>query len=160
MSRSRLEASRALLVAALSLPLTGCLERLLQIRSEPPGSEVYINGEQVLIETDGEPVPATTPVDVEFDDYGTFEIQLRRPDYSAQSRLVAVAAPFYDYPPLDLILDFLWPWTLRDDVLVEFRLEPAPEFSEQEKDAMIERLEKTRALLQGPGEENGKRTGE
>ena len=105
-----------------------------------------------LLEKDGESVPATTPVDVEFDSYGTFEIQLRHPDRRSESRLVPVSAPLYDYPPLDLVLGFLWPWTISDAHLVEFTLEPLLEFSEEEKDAMIERLESTRARLQPPGE--------
>ena len=65
---------KAILLTTLSISLTGCLERLLQIRSEPAGAEVYINGELVQLENDGEPIPATTPVDVEFDSYGTFEV--------------------------------------------------------------------------------------
>ena len=48
----------------------------------------------------------------------------------------------------DLVLGYLWPWTISDAHLVEFTLEPLLEFSEEEKDAMIERLESTRARLQ------------
>ena len=123
-NRRRPETLKAILLTTLSLSLTGCLERLLQIRSEPAGAEVYINGDLVLLEKDGESVPATTPVDVEFDSYGTFEIQLRHPDRRSESRLVPISAPLYDYPPLDLVLGFLWPWTVSDAHLVEFTLEP------------------------------------
>lgn len=46
--------------------ITGCVERLITVRSQPPGSLVYLNDEEV----------GRTPVTVPFKFYGTYDVRL------------------------------------------------------------------------------------
>ncbi|HIA28532.1 MAG TPA: PEGA domain-containing protein, partial [Planctomycetes bacterium] len=57
-----------LLLAATSLlSVTGCVERMMQIRSEPTGAQVFLDGRHI----------GATPVTVAFDFYGTREVMVR-----------------------------------------------------------------------------------
>ncbi|MBI4586841.1 MAG: hypothetical protein HY717_22740 [Planctomycetes bacterium] len=133
------------LAAGLLLPLAGCVERLLQIRSDPPGAEVALNGEPMVVVAGGKRAPAVTPVDIPFDFYGTFEITLRRPGCRSESRLVPVYAPFYQYPPLDFLVENCFPWRVTDARRVEFKLKPVPALSERETAALLQRMEELRS---------------
>jgi len=101
-----------LLPSLLFLP--GCVERLLQIRSEPPGAAVFVNGEPA-----GE-----TPLDYPFEHYGTFEITLRSKDHASFHVLEPVAPPWYQYIPIDLVAETVAPWRIRDHRKLRYRLEP------------------------------------
>ncbi len=93
--------------------LPGCVERLLQIRSEPPGAAVFVNGERA-----GE-----TPLDYPFEHYGTFEITLRSKDHASLHVLEPVAPPWYQYIPIDFAAENLVPWQIRDHHKLRYRLD-------------------------------------
>ena len=119
MLRSISPCLRAAIVAALILPLLGCVERALLIRSEPAGARVFIDGRDV----------GATPTRVPFDFYGTREVMVRwepaemgGTSYAPETRLVDVSAPWYQWFPVDLIAEFAWPGTIVDEHLVEFTL--------------------------------------
>ncbi len=133
------------LITGLLLPLAGCVERLLAVRSDPPGAEVALNGEPMVVAAAGKKVPAVTPIDIPFDFYGTFEITLRRPGCLSESRLVPVYAPFYQYPPLDFVVENCLPWRVTDVRPVEFKLKPVPALSEREAAALLQRMDELRA---------------
>jgi hypothetical protein len=101
----------------LTLALSGCVERLLVIRSEPPGAEVFI---------DGQPV-GKTPVQVPFEWYGDREIMLRmeadRP-YEVLQVVEPINAPWWQVTPMDFITDVLIPFTLRDRREFDYKLVP------------------------------------
>ncbi len=101
--------------------LPGCVERALVIRSDPPGAKVFVDGSEV----------GTTPAQISFDHYGTREVMVRlegteRGDdaFAPETRLVKISAPWYQWFPLDLASEFLWPGTIRDEHIVDFALEP------------------------------------
>lgn len=100
-------------VALTCLALCGCVERWLFIQSEPAGAEVFL---------DGAPV-GTTPVKVAFDHYGTREILLRRDDHASVARLETIEAPWYQWFPIDLVTEHLWPGTIRDVHEIRFDLD-------------------------------------
>ncbi len=110
-----------LTLTALSLStLTGCVERALLIRSEPSGARVFLDGKDV----------GTTPTRVPFDFYGTREVMVRYeptergegPAYAAETRLVPVRPPWFQWFPIDLFAEFVWPGTMVDEQVIEFTL--------------------------------------
>jgi hypothetical protein len=115
-----------LLVAFLALlaPLaTGCVERALVVRSDPPGAQVFVDGRAI----------GTTPARLPFDHYGTREVMVRmeRRESAGETvplapvtRMVEIDAPWYQYFPLDFAAEFLWPWTIVDERVVEVALVP------------------------------------
>ena len=89
--------------------LSGCVERYLNIRSDPPGATIYVNGAEV-----GE-----APVQHPFVWYGTYDIQARRDGHESVRREHAVSPPWYQVFPLDFFAELLWPFTLTDEHEIE-----------------------------------------
>ena len=110
-------------LALAALLASGCVERLLQVRSEPPGARVFVNGQEV-----GE-----TPLDHSFSFYGTLAVVLRRSGYESHQAVVKLEPPWYEYFPLDFLAENLLPWTLQDHHLVRVELEPLENLEEKER---------------------------
>lgn len=97
-------------LVGLLFSTSGCVERLLQVRTDPIGARVYVDGHPIG------PGPAT----FRFDHYGTHELLVRHetvgagPSYRSQVALVTVSPPWYQYFPFDLILEQLLPFTVTD----------------------------------------------
>ena len=106
----------AILFAAALAGTTGCVERVLQVRSDPPGATVYVNGTEA----------GKTPLDHPFTFYGTVEVALRREGALYHRELKELSCPWYDFFPIDFFSELLVPWTIRDVHLVEVRLSPSP----------------------------------
>ncbi len=107
----------SLLLLALATP--GCVERILVVRTEPSGADVYINGQKV----------GATPLEYEFDFYLPMDIELRKYDarkggYRAVHLVKDPKIPWYQYFPLDLVTEFLVPWQIRDVHHVDVELQP------------------------------------
>ncbi|HLG42524.1 MAG TPA: PEGA domain-containing protein [Planctomycetota bacterium] len=109
----------AALGLALAL-LTGCVERLLAIRSDPPDAEVTLDGKGV----------GRTPVDIPFEWYGGREIIVRKAGFKTVHTIEHVGAPWYQIFPFDFFTDVLLPFTIRDvrefDYKLEKESEPVP----------------------------------
>ena len=101
---------------AAALVAGGCVERTLQIRSEPPGALVYLNGEEA----------GRTPMRKTFIWYGTYDVQLRKEGYVTESAETKVWAPWWQVPPIDLVAEVL-PVPLRDRHVVTYRLKQQTE---------------------------------
>jgi hypothetical protein len=116
-------AVRYALIGIVLLLCTGCVERRIYVRSEPPGADVYIDGEKVGVtrpenHEDG-------PFYVTFSYYGSREYTLRKPGYQTQSGTVQLVVPWYEYPPMDLFAEVLAPWIIVDKHEIKVKLEPA-----------------------------------
>ncbi len=74
---------------------SGCVYRRLVVRSDPPGAQVILDGQEVGI----------TPVAVPFTYYGTRQLTLVKPGYETRTELVKIPAPWYQVLPLDLVSD-------------------------------------------------------
>jgi hypothetical protein len=109
-------APAAIVLAAAALSGAGCVERLLQVRSDPPDADVFVNGELV----------GRTPLDHPFTFYGTVGVVVRRGGHESSHRLVALEAPWYETFPIDFFAELVVPWTIRDEHRHEVRLEPLP----------------------------------
>ena len=91
----------------------GCVERLLQVRSDPPGATVYINGKNA----------GQTPLDFEFTHYGAVDVILRHEEHLSHRELFPLRPPWYEYFPLDFISELVVPWTIHDNHGVNVTLE-------------------------------------
>jgi hypothetical protein len=129
-------AARLFIVMALPaalLAVSGCVERNLKIDSDPQGARVFLNDREVGV----------TPVKISFLWYGDYDIILRREGFKTLKTHYQVNAPWYEYPPIDLVAECLIPTTIRDEhVLPTYQLEPTPVPSIGE---VVERAVQTRA---------------
>ncbi|MBN1443335.1 MAG: PEGA domain-containing protein [Planctomycetes bacterium] len=137
-------------VALALLALTGCVERLLQVRSEPSGADVYLNGRKLE-----EP----TPVDHPFSFYGTVSVVVRHEGHESRRVLETLSPPWYEIFPLDFFAEFLVPWKLRDHHLLEVRLDPLPGGDEdlrslQMLELLEEKAERSRMQALEPEEDS------
>jgi hypothetical protein len=113
---------------------TGCVERRLTVNSDPPGALVYLNGDEV----------GRTPVTRDFTWYGTYDVELRKEGYQALKTRGKVIAPWWQWPPFDLVAE-LFPVTDRKQL--SYRLSPVSETQEDPRE-MVERGEKMRGMLE------------
>ncbi|MBN1422300.1 MAG: PEGA domain-containing protein [Planctomycetes bacterium] len=120
------------LAAATAMLACGCVERWIQVRSEPPGATVYLDGREA----------GTTPARIPFSFYGGHEILLRRTGYRSVAEMVTTRAPWYEYFPIDFFAENLWPGTIADEHRFSYALAPLPEAGPEEEGA----AEKARRL--------------
>lgn len=105
-----------LIAVFMLLLLSGCAQRILHIETQPPGADVYINGEAA----------GKTPLDHPFDFYGKFEIVLRHTDHQSRRIIHEASPPWYAYFPMDIIVEFILPvFPLRDVHRIEVSLQKA-----------------------------------
>jgi len=111
---------RALPLLFLPLAFTGCVERLLSIRSEPSGAEVFIDGER----------RGSTPHVERYSFYGGREVTLVKKGYRSHRKLVELNAPWWQIFPFDLLTDVVIPFTITDRVELDIVLEKEPPAAE------------------------------
>jgi len=112
---------------------TGCVERILQVRTEPPRAFITVNAENAG--SSGEDGILAHP----FTFYGTVDVTARAPGHLSRRELVTLAPPWYEIFPLDFFAEVVVPWTIRDVHEVDLRLDAAPS-------QMDERLRETLRL--------------
>ena len=117
----------------------GCVERTAKIQTQPPGALVIINDEEVGV----------SPVKFSFLWYGDYDIILRKPGYTTLKTHYQLNAPWYQWPPIDLVAETMVPVMIHDDqVLPPFTLEPeAAPSAENVVERAVELRE--RALFEG-----------
>ena len=114
------------------IAVTGCVQRRLTIRSNPPGARVYVGDEEI----------GTTPVSTDFVYYGTRKIRLVMPGYETLVVNQPIPAPWYQIPPLDFVSETLVPGEIRDERVVNFQLVPMQQVP---MDQLLARGEQLRA---------------
>jgi len=82
----------AILVSSLA---TGCVERILQVRTEPPRASVTVNAENAG--ASGENGILEHP----FTYYGTVDVIARAPGHISRRELVTLSPPWYQIFPVD-----------------------------------------------------------
>jgi hypothetical protein len=121
----------------LLLPLAGgCVQRTLNITSNPPGALVYLNDQEV----------GRTPVSRDFTWYGTYDVQLRKEGYQTLDTKMSLVAPAWLWPPIDLLAE-LAPWHIKDIRNESFVMPPAST-QQADPDAMVTRADEMKAKLQ------------
>jgi hypothetical protein len=101
-----------LLVMTALTPATGCVQRRMTIRSNPPGALVYVDDYQI----------GTTPVSTDFIYYGTRKIRLVKDGYETLTVRQPFPIPWYEIFPLDFVTENLWPWEIRDERVVDLAM--------------------------------------
>src|SRR5688500_16143340 len=112
MDRPRLQSLLAAL--AIFLSATGCVQRQMTIRSNPPGPMVYIDDYPNGI----------TPVSTSFLYYGTRKIRLVKDGFQTLTVMQPVRPPVYQLIPLDFVSENLVPYEIRDERSFEYQLAP------------------------------------
>jgi hypothetical protein len=101
------------LIAGVLLSAAGCVERTVRIDTRPQGALVILNDEEV----------GASPVKVSFLWYGDYDLVVRKEGYETLSTHFQLDPPWWQYPPIDLVTEALWPGMLTDDhVLAPFEL--------------------------------------
>ena len=103
----------ALLIAGMALALLpGCVTRKLFLKTEPAGAQVWLDGR----------LKGTTPYEEDLPAYGIRKLELRLPGHAREVHELDVSMPWYQYWPLDMVSEFLVPWTIEDERRFEFSL--------------------------------------
>ena len=92
--------------------MAGCVERLITVNTNPAGAVVYLNDEEV----------GTSPVTVPFTWYGEYDVVIRKEGLKTVKTSRKAKAPIYQWPPLDLFFECLWPFDLVDRHQWDFEL--------------------------------------
>ena len=104
----------ALAAIVFSLGLSGCVQRRMTIRSNPPGALVYIDDYEI----------GTTPVSANFTYYGTRKIRLVKDGCETLTVMQDIPTPWYEYVPLDFISENLVPGKITDRRILDYQLQP------------------------------------
>jgi hypothetical protein len=96
--------------------MSGCVERLLNVKSDPPGAQVFLDGE----------LKGVTPIEIPYTFYGGRDVTLEMPGYASITKRVNLRPPWWQVFPLDFITDLLVPLTLtdREELSVMMQKEP------------------------------------
>jgi len=114
MPKRLLHAGGVLFCLATLILLSGCVERSLYLRSDPPGANVTVNGKDV----------GMTPLRMPFTTYGDYEIVMSAPDHQRLQEVVSVEAPWWETIVLDFFVENVWPWTVTDEHDISLKLQP------------------------------------
>ncbi len=104
----------ALLGVTLCACFSGCVERRMTVRSNPPGALLYVD--DYLI---GE-----TPVSTNFTYYGTRKFRLVKDGFETLTVMQSIPAPWYEYTPIDFVAENFVPGEIRDQRTLDFQLKP------------------------------------
>lgn len=74
---------------------TGCVHRRVTIRTDPPGAQVLVGGEEI----------GYSPASFDVTWYGTEEVTLLKDGYEIETQFVKIQRPWYQVPPLDFVTD-------------------------------------------------------
>lgn len=91
--------------------VAGCTSRSIVVTSEPPGALVTLNGVEV----------GATPLEVGFRYYGQYDLRMRKDGYQPLVATPWANAPWYEYPPIDLLV---LPLPIETRVRWHYELEP------------------------------------
>jgi hypothetical protein len=116
MNRRRHWRGLILIAALAALVQTACVERTARIQTKPSGAVVIVNDEEVGV----------SPVKFNFLWYGDYDIIVRKPGYETLKTHYRIDAPWYEWPPIDIISETMILAMVHDDhTLPTFELQPA-----------------------------------
>jgi hypothetical protein len=122
--------TRRLLLAFLPfLVCGGCVERTLDVRSDPPGALVYLNDQEI----------GRTPLAKHFLWYGTYDVQVRKDGYETLKTKSPVIAPWWQWIPFDFVAELV-PVKFHDSHTVSYTLRPLAK-AQIDPQTIVERAE-------------------
>ena len=130
---------RMLAVIALfaACGLTGCVERRYTIRTDPPGALVVMNGEPIGI----------SPVSKSFVYYGDRNVRIIKEGYETLDIVQPIKAPYWDNLLTEFFTENLIPYTFRDELEFNYKLQPN---QTADPNDVLARSEALRAEAQAP----------
>jgi len=128
------------LLILLSVGLTGCVRRRINITSDPPGALVYLNDQEI----------GRTPVTVPFRWYGIYDVRLEKEGYQPLWTKQDAEMPWWENPGPDAIAELLPNRTV--DLDWYFSLEPKTEVTQADLDKVISHAETMRESNRRPAE--------
>lgn len=123
------------LALALLLVASGCVQRRMTVRSNPPGAMVYV---------DDNPI-GTTPVSADFTYYGTRKVRLVKDGYETLTVYQPMKTPWYQWFGIDFFSENIWPGEIRDERAYEYQMIPTVQVPTEQ---LIGRAEQLRANSQ------------
>ncbi len=105
---------KMLIVVLGAFILAGCVERRINISTNPEGAIVWLNDKEV----------GKTPLRLPFTWYGDYDVVVRKEGYSTLKTHIKLKRPWYQIPPIDLFAETLWPGMVYDEHKFEFELTP------------------------------------
>jgi hypothetical protein len=131
---------RPLTLALTLLPvvLGGCVERRIEITSEPPGALVWLNDQQI----------GRTPTEAEFLYHGVFDVRLEADGYEPLVTSSEASPPLFDRPPIDLFSELI-PRRFENVHQWHFVLEPSLESTLSREELEAGLLERASAMRTG-----------
>src|SRR5258706_7952660 len=123
-------------IGGLALLVSGCVEQTLSVDSNPPGALVFLNDQEV----------GRTPLTRDFKWYGDYDIQLRQEGYETLQTHQMLAAPAWNWVPLDLFA-YLVPVTLKDHKSLSYTLKPLDTTKDQPQE-LVQRAEDLKGQLE------------
>jgi hypothetical protein len=89
-----------------------------------------------------------TPLQKDFTFYGTWDVQVRKEGYQTLRTQSPVIAPLWQWPPFDLLAEFM-PFRPHDQVKLFYRLQAVTPVQD-DPEQIIQRAGELRGKLQGP----------
>ena len=132
--------SLAVVLVLIGFAATGCVQRRMMIRTDPPGALVYVDDYEI----------GTTPIACNFTYYGTRKIRLVKDGFETLTVEQPIRAPWYEIPPLDFISDNFVPGEIRDNRLLTYRMTPQRQIPSGELVARAEGLRRDVRATQYP----------
>ena len=129
MRHRRMPLALACLLAAV---LGGCVRRVVDITSEPPGARVWVNDRDA----------GRTPCSIEFTHYGRYDVRLRREGYEPIAGFGDADAPVWDFVGCDLVSEVV-PARLTSRVQWHFTMIP----TDKDEAALVQRARSMRTDL-------------
>jgi len=111
----------------------GCVQRTINITSQPEGALVYLNDVEV----------GRTPLKVPFTFYGVYDVRLEKGGYQTLATAHEASPPGHDSIPMDLVNEVV-PWTTHVILNWHFDLEPLQPVDEA---LTIDRARQLRAMV-------------
>jgi len=128
MRRCRL--SSAAVLALVSAGVTGCVDRRFVVESNVPAAQIY---------WDGKPL-GPAPVDSAWTYAGEYTVTALAPGYEPYKERVRLKAKWYQYPPLDIVAELLYPGRIEDVRRIKVTMQPKRQLSDEELIGNAERL--------------------
>jgi hypothetical protein len=123
-------------LAACGWLTAGCVRRTITITTDPPAAMVWLNDREV----------GRSPLDVDFDYYGTYDVRLEREGYEPQMTSGDAQGPWWwDVVGLDLVAE-LMPFTIHSRVQWHYALEPI----DDDPEALTRRARELRSKVAEP----------
>jgi PEGA domain len=125
-------------IALAALAMGGCVRRVIDITSDPPGARVWVNDREA----------GRTPCSIEFTHYGRYDVRLRREGFEPVVGFGDADAPVWDFMGCDLVSEVV-PAQLTSRVRWHFTMIP----TDMDEAALVQRARAMRTGLAERGAE-------